>query len=107
MDFQRIRNLISRSAQLVRVSLLLRFSLLSAAVLMLIAVGLASLLEMQLEQDALTQQADEVAAIVQGVVGPHLGPGDFSGPAAAGSRGRWAAISHNLLLANRHIVRAA
>lgn len=53
-------------------SLLLRFSLLSLLVLALIAAGLAAVLQHELEQDALRQQADEIAVVVQGVLGRHI-----------------------------------
>jgi len=52
--------------------LLLRFSLLSLAVLALIALGLGTVLQREMERDALPQQADEVAVVVRGVFGPHL-----------------------------------
>ena len=55
-----------------RGSLLLRFSLLSLAVLALIALGLGTILQREMERDALHQQADEIAVVVRGVLGPHL-----------------------------------
>jgi signal transduction histidine kinase len=94
-----------RFTRLVRESLLFRFSVLSATVLILIAVGLGLVLERQVEHDALIRQADEVAVVVQDVLGNGLTAETFTGQPRIGSQTRWAAKSRRLLLADGHVVR--
>jgi hypothetical protein len=62
-----MKRALSRFAWRGRGSLLLRFSLLSPVALALIAVSVAAVLEHGLTHDALRQQADEVAVVMQGV----------------------------------------
>jgi signal transduction histidine kinase len=88
-----------------RGSLLLRFSLLSLVVLSLIAVGLASILQGQMERDALQQKADEVAVIVQGVLGRHLQVTTLDATRGSAQQAWWAGLAHQLMLADPHLVR--
>ncbi len=97
---------LSRFAWLERGSLLLRFSLLSLVALALIAVGQAAALEHEMTQDALRQQADEVAVVVQGVLGPRLSAMTRLAPALRPSdRAWWAGLAQDLLSADAHLVR--
>jgi len=87
-----------------RGSLLLRFSLLSLAVLALIAAGLGTVLQREMERDALHQQADEVAVVVRGVLGPHLKAptlGIARGPA---QRAWWGGLADQLMQLDPHLV---
>ncbi len=96
----------SRFARLGRGSLLLRFSLLSMVALALIAVGLAAALEREMTQDALRQQADEVAVVVQGVFGRHMTATARLRPAVrASERAWWAGLAQDLLSADADLVR--
>jgi signal transduction histidine kinase len=88
-----------------RGSLLLRFSLLSLLVLTLIAAGLAAALQQQMAQDALRQQADEVAVIVQGVLGRHLKAPSLSPATTVRQRAWWGGLAEQLLQADSHVVR--
>jgi signal transduction histidine kinase len=88
-----------------RRSLLLRFSLLSLAVLALIAYGLASVLQEKMEQDALHQQADMVAVVVQGVIGRHMGYPTVNDAVEPPERHWWAGLAHQLMLADPHLLR--
>src|SRR5919197_2844570 len=88
-----------------RGSLLLRFSLLSLVVLTLIAVGLATMLQRELEHDALIQQADEVATIMDGVVGHRLRPNTIAHALQPAGRAWWASLTERLMAADRHLVR--
>ena len=97
---------LSRFAWLGRGSLLLRFSLLSLVALALIAAGLATVLEREMTQDALRQQADEVAVVVQGVFGRHLTAATRLKPAwRPSARAWWAGLAQDLLAADSHLVR--
>ncbi len=101
-----IAMMMTRFAWLGRGSLLLRFSLLSLVALTLIAVVLATALERELTQDALRQQADEVAIVVQGVFGRHLTRAASLAPALrSGERAWWAGLAQDLLSADAHLVR--
>jgi len=96
----------TRFAWLGRGSLLLRFSLLSMVALALIAVGLATVLEREMTQDALQQQADEVTIVVQGVFGRHVTATTRLAPAARSkARAWWAGLTQDLLSADAHLVR--
>lgn len=88
-----------------RGSLLLRFSLLSLAVLALIALGLATVLQREMEQDALHQQADEIAVVVQGVLGRHLRATTLTMARDARQQAWWGGLAHQLMLADPHLVR--
>src|SRR5437763_788918 len=88
-----------------RRSLLLRFSLLSLVVLTLIAVGLATMLQRELEHDALVQQADEVATIMDGVVGHHLRPNTIAHALQPAGRAWWGSLTERLMAADQHLVR--
>lgn len=88
-----------------RGSLLLRFSLLSFLVLALIAAGLVTVLQRQMQQGALQQQASEVAVVVQGVIGPHLTAASLAGAAQPGQHAWWAGLAQQLLQADAHLVR--
>jgi signal transduction histidine kinase len=88
-----------------RGSLLLRFSLLSLVVLTLIAVGLATMLQRELEHDALVQQADEVATIMDGVVGHHLRPNTIAHALQPAGRAWWGSLTERLMAADQHLVR--
>src|SRR5690349_3144701 len=90
--------LVSWFGWLGRRSLLLRFSLLSFAVLALIAYGLATVLEGEMEQDALHQQADEVAVVVQGVIGRHMWYATVMDAVKPSERQWWAGLAHQLML---------
>lgn len=87
--------------------LLMRFALLSLVVLALIAVGLVIVLQRATEQNALHQQADEIAVVVQGVLGRHIHMTtttlvDARRPA---QQAWWAGLAHQLMLADPHLVR--
>lgn len=88
-----------------RSSLLVRFSLLSLAVLLCIALGLGWLIQRQMEHTALVQQADEIAVVVDGALGQKLTVRDLNGPAIPAERARWAGLARQLLAADRHLVR--
>jgi signal transduction histidine kinase len=88
-----------------RRSLLLRFSMLSLAVLLCIAVGLGWVLQRQMEHTALVQQADEVAVVIDSTMGRHLTKRDVSAAAGPAGRARWQSLAHRLLGADRHLVR--
>lgn len=87
-----------------RGSLLLRFSLLSLAVLTLIAAGLAWLLQQQLEDNAMAQQANEVAVVLQGTMARYLKPSDVSVAAGKARRSHWKWLAGALLMADPHLV---
>ena len=84
-----------------RGSLLLRFSLLSLLVLALIAFGLATALENEMEQDALHQQADEITVIVQGVAGQSLRATTLTPATSPRARAWWGGLAQQLMQANR------
>src|SRR5579884_3687430 len=100
-----MRRVVSWFAWFGRGSLLLRFSLLSLLVLALIAVGLAAALQHELEQDALRQQADELAVVVQGVLGRHLTAQSLATAAQPRHRAWWASLGQQLLWADPHLLR--
>lgn len=93
------------SRRLMHGSLLLRFSLLSMAVLVFIAATLGWVLQGQMEHDALVQQADEVTAIVDGVVGRHLSSHSLEVASQPAQRAWWTSLANRLLQADRHIKR--
>jgi signal transduction histidine kinase len=86
-------------------SLLLRFSLLSLAVLLALALGLGWLLQRQMEQTALVQQADEIAVVVDSVMGPQVTGRDLEAGKGPVTIARWQRLAHRLLDADRHLVR--
>ena len=88
-----------------RGSLLLRFSLLSLAVLALIAAGLGTVLQREMERDALHQQADEVAVVVQGVLGPHLGAPTLKVARGPAQRAWWGGLADQLMQLDPHLLR--
>jgi len=97
---------LSRFAWLSRGSLLLRFSLLSMVALALIAVGLATVLEREMTQDALRQQADEVAVVVRGVFnGPLIKATRLIPARRPSERDWWGGLAQGLLAADSHLVR--
>jgi signal transduction histidine kinase len=88
-----------------RGSLLLRFSLLSLVALALIALGLGWVLQQQMESNALEQQANEVAVVLEGTMSRHLTARDVSVAAGRTQRSRWQWLAGTLLAADRHLVR--
>jgi signal transduction histidine kinase len=88
-----------------RRSLLFRFSLLSLAVLLCIALGLGWILQRQMERTALTQQADEIAVVIDSMMGRQLTAQDVTSAAGPEGRARWQSLAHRLLGADRHLVR--
>jgi len=88
-----------------RRSLLLRFSLLSFAVLALIAFGLATFLQRQMEEDALHQQADEIAVVVQGVLGRHMHYSTVVDAVRPSQQAWWGGLAQQLMLADPHLLR--
>jgi signal transduction histidine kinase len=86
-------------------SLLLRFSLLSGAVLLCIAVGLGAILQRQMEHTALVQQADEIGVVITSDLGRHLTPADLRVSGRPGIPARWRNLATTLLAADRHLVR--
>src|SRR5437660_158011 len=88
-----------------RGSLLLRFSLLSLVVLAFIAIGLGTVIQREMEQDALVQQADEVAVVLQGMLGRHLTAASLAAAPQPRQRAWWASLAQQLLLADPHLVR--
>ena len=92
-------------AWLGRGSLLLRFSLLSLTVLVCIAFGLGTVLQREMEQDALHQQADEVAVVVQGVLGRHVRATILVDARQPSAQAWWAGLAHQLMLADSHLLR--
>lgn len=107
---QRKRNaLFERSARwfshLGRGSLLVRFSLLSLVVVTLLAVALGWLIQRQMERTALTQQANEVAVVLDGMLSRQLQPSDLRPSTHPADRTRWTALARRLLQADHHLVR--
>ncbi len=101
-----MKHLSSLFAAFNRGGLLLRFSLLSFVALALIAIGLSTVLERAMTQDALRQQADEVAVVVQGVFGHRLTATSRLMPVLKPkSRAWWGVLTQNLLSADAHLVR--
>lgn len=100
-----MRRIVISLGQLMRRSLLLRFSVLSLVVLLCIAVGLGWVLQRQMEHTALVQQADEVAVVIDSVLGRHLTKQDINGAGQPQERARWQGLAHRLLGADRHLVR--
>ena len=90
-----------------RGSLLLRFSLLSLIALALIAVGLAAALEREMTQDALRQQADEVAVVVHRVLDQHFKKVAMRLLPAVqpGQQAWWGGLAQDLRSADPHLVR--
>src|SRR5947209_384447 len=88
-----------------RRSLLLRFSVLSLAVLLCIGLGLGWLLDQQMEHSALVQQANEVAVVIDSVLGHHLTAQDVDNAEQPGERVRWQSLARRLLGADHHLVR--
>ncbi len=86
-------------------SLLTRFALLSLIVLALIAAGLVIALQHETEQNALRQQADEIAVVVQGVLGRHITATALRDARRPTHHVWWAALATQLLLADPHLVR--
>jgi hypothetical protein len=62
-------------------------------------------LQRELTQDALRQQADEVAVVVQGVLGRHLTATSLTPAARPRARAWWGGLAQQLLLADPHLVR--
>ncbi|MBV9280888.1 MAG: hypothetical protein JOZ41_12465, partial [Chloroflexi bacterium] len=87
-----------------RGSLLLRFSLLTLGVLALIAAGLVWILQQQLQDNALRQQANEVAVVFDGTMARYLKPADMTVAAGKARRSHWKWLAGALLLADRHLV---
>jgi signal transduction histidine kinase len=87
-----------------RGSLLLRFSLLSLVVLALIAVGLASVLQREMEHDALVQQADEVATIMAGVIPHQLRPDTMRHALQPEGRAWWGSLAATMTAAGMDLV---
>ena len=89
----------------VRGSLLVRFSLLSLVTLTLIAGGLVWVLQSEIEHNALVQQADEVAVVVDGMLGRHLRATDVVDAQHPAQRARWESLAQALLQGDPHLVR--
>jgi two-component system NarL family sensor kinase len=101
----RLRLPIGRLNVLRRGSLLLQFSVLSLTVLALIAVSLGWIIQREMENGALEQQTNEVAAILQGSLNGQLTPADLSANQTPRQRARWEGLAKRLLLADSHLVR--
>ena len=69
---RRARHGVLGNLRMSRSSLLLRFSVLTLVLLVVIGAGLGWVLQRQMEQTALEQQAAEVAVVVNGVLSPRL-----------------------------------
>lgn len=91
--------------RLMRGSLLLRFSLLSLSVLVLIALALGWVLQQEMDHTALVQQADEIAVVVAGGVSPRLAASDLEGAGTRTHQSLWEDLAHKLLAADTHLVR--
>ncbi len=88
-----------------RSSLLLRFSVLTLVLLLIIGAGLGWVLQRQMERTALEQQAAEIAVVVDGVLSRQLAVTDLQPATRPAARTRWAALAHRLLAADTHLVR--
>jgi signal transduction histidine kinase len=105
--------MLARTARLVvpwtqrmsRSSLLVRFSVISFVLLLVIGAGLGWLLQNQMEHTALEQQAAEVAVVVDGVLTPQVAAADLQPATGPAARTRWAALARRLLEADKHLVR--
>lgn len=91
--------------RVLRGSLLLRFSLLTLALLLVIGATLGWILQQQMERSALVQQADEVAVVVSGVLNPRVVSTDLQPATGVAARMHWEVLAHRLLTADRHLVR--
>jgi signal transduction histidine kinase len=87
-----------------RGSLLLRFSLLSLAVLACIAAGLVWVLQQQVQHNALEQQANEVAVVFDGTMARYLKPADMTVTAGKARRSHWTWLAGALLKADKHLI---
>src|ERR1019366_3117414 len=74
-------------------------------VLGLTAVSLGWVIQSEMENGALVQQTDEVAAILEGSISRMLTPADLAASQPTKERSRWASLAHRLLLADTHLVR--
>src|SRR5438045_1236735 len=88
-----------------RSSLLVRFSLLSLVVLLVIGVALGWMLQQQMERTALQQQAAEVAVVIDGVFRRPITAADLHPTTHPHARTTWATLARRLLAADRHLVR--
>jgi signal transduction histidine kinase len=86
-------------------SLLMRFSLLSLAVLVCIGGALGWMVQRQMEHTALVQQANEVSAVIEGVLSRHISARDLTVHPQSKERSRWAQLTQHLLAADTHLVR--
>ena len=100
-----MRRVVTSLGRLMRRSLLLRFSVLSMAVLLCIALGLGWVLQRQMEHTALVQQADEIAVVIDSTTGRQLTAKDVTAAAGPAGRARWASLARRLLGADHHLVR--
>lgn len=90
---------------MLRPNLLLRFSIISFAICALIAVMFGWMLQQQLVNDALNQQAKDGGAIVDALLWHYLTPAQLERPARGRRYGRLANQISDLKLAERDIVR--
>jgi signal transduction histidine kinase len=100
-----VRSPMSRLSVLGRGSLLLQFSVLSLTLLALIAVSLGWVIQREMENGALEQQTNEVAAILQGSLNGQLTPTDLRANQSAQQRAHWDSLARNMLMADSHLVR--
>lgn len=70
----------------------------------LIALALGTLIQRQLEDNALVQQANEVAVVLQGTTARYLKPTDVSVAAGKAHRSHWTWLAGALLMADHHLV---
>jgi signal transduction histidine kinase len=101
----RLRLPIGRLSVLRRGSLLLQFSVLSLSVLTLIAVSLGWVIQREMENGALEQQTNEVAAILQGSLNGQITPADLTANQTTRQRAHWESLARRLLSADNHLVR--
>jgi signal transduction histidine kinase len=88
-----------------RTSLLLRFSLLALSILLLIGAGLGWILQRQMEQTALRQQADEVAVVIDGTISRNVIGADLQTATHPQARQLWVSLAQRLIRADSHLVR--
>jgi signal transduction histidine kinase len=86
-------------------SLMVRFSLLSLVLLVLIGAGLGWVLQQQMEHAALVQQADEIAIVLDSTLSGKVQQSDLDFPAQHGEEARWRHLAGLLLRADPHLVR--